>query len=332
MTSGSPPGPPATALAQREPIERGGVTSPVREREAAGVDQPGAEGVEHERVVGVGGVSERDRCFGGGSCGRHHRGSVARSSISRAPRRYRWMSVQRRELTADRAHQAIDRQRRFGGSFGTPLRARSPGLLLAVTVLLLAPAATARARQARIEDVEQSLLHDPSYRVRVGAALVLGRLGKPRSVPVLVRALGDANPAVRASAATSLGQIGDPAARDPLARAQQDPSPMVRRMAEKALHELPEPSRRARRRATGDVRHVRPGVRGQADGRPQPSRRPGAAPAHARRADGRAGARRRRRGLGLRLRRAATSSTASSRTCRSRCTRTASRSPARFSW
>ncbi len=108
-----------------------------------------------------------------------------------------------------------------------------------------APVATARARQARVEDVEQSLLHDPSYRVRVGAALVLGRLGKPRSVPALVRALGDTNPTVRGSAASSLGRIGDPAARDPLARAQQDPNPMVRRMAAKALAELPEPNRRA---------------------------------------------------------------------------------------
>jgi len=71
---------------------------------------------------------------------------------------------------------------------------------------------------------------------------VLGRLGKPHSVPVLIRALGDANPAVRASAATSLGQIGDPAARDALVRAQQDASPMVRRAAEKSLRELPEPT------------------------------------------------------------------------------------------
>jgi hypothetical protein len=128
-----------------------------------------------------------------------------------------------------------------------PLRARPHALLLAVAVTLLALAslATARARQARIEDVEQSLIHDPSYRVRVGAALVLGRLRNPRSVPVLIRALGDANPAVRASAASSLGQIGDPAAREPLVRVKQDPSPMVRRNVEKALSELPEPTRRA---------------------------------------------------------------------------------------
>lgn len=140
----------------------------------------------------------------------------------------------------------------------TPLRARAPALLLAVITISLAPVVTARAREARIEDVEQSLLHDRSYRVRVGAALVLGRLGKPHSVPFLIRALGnDANPAVRASAAASLGQIGDPAAHDALVRAQQDASPMVRRAAEKSLRELPDPNRHTPPPAVVG-RHVRP--------------------------------------------------------------------------
>ena len=116
----------------------------------------------------------------------------------------------------------------------------------------------ARARDVRIEDVEQSLLRDPSYRVRVGAALVLGRLRKPHSVPFLIRALGnDANPAVRASAATSLGQIRDPAAHDALVRAQQDASPTGaargRQVAARAAR--PEPPRAAAGRRR---RHVRP--------------------------------------------------------------------------
>jgi hypothetical protein len=93
----------------------------------------------------------------------------------------------------------------------------------------------------------------------VGAALVLGRLGKPHAVPFLIRALGsDANPAVRASAATSLGQIGDPAAHDALVRAQQDASPMVRRAAEKSLRELPDPNRRAAPPPAVVARHIRP--------------------------------------------------------------------------
>ena len=138
------------------------------------------------------------------------------------------------------------------------MRARSPALLLAVITISLAPVVTARARDVRVEDVEQSMLHDPSYRVRVGAALVLGRLRKPHSVPFLIRALGsDANPAVRASAAASLGQIRDPAAHDALVRAQQDASPMVRRAADKSLRELPDPNRHVPPPAVV-ARHVRP--------------------------------------------------------------------------
>jgi hypothetical protein len=115
-------------------------------------------------------------------------------------------------------------------------------LRLAVAVLLLALVAEARGRAPRIEDVEQSLNHDPSYRIRVGAALVLGNLHQARSVPALVRALGDNHPAVRATAAQALGRIGDPAAGEALARAEQDGSPMVRRKAvdaHKALRPSP---------------------------------------------------------------------------------------------
>jgi len=126
----------------------------------------------------------------------------------------------------------------------SPLRARGSALRLAVAVFLLALVAEARGRPPRIEDVEQSLTHDPSYRIRVGAALVLGNLHQSRSVPVLLRALGDGHPAVRATAAQALGRIGDPAAGEALARAEQDGSPMVRRMAgdaRKALRPLPVP-------------------------------------------------------------------------------------------
>ena len=130
-----------------------------------------------------------------------------------------------------------------------PLRARGSALRLAVAVLLLALVAEARGRPARIEDVEQSLNHDRSYRIRVGAALVLGNLHESRSVPALVRALDDGHPAVRATAAQALGRIGDPSAGDALARAERDDSPMVRRMAgdaRKALRPLAPPGVDAR--------------------------------------------------------------------------------------
>jgi hypothetical protein len=101
-------------------------------------------------------------------------------------------------------------------------------------------AAHARPAHAapRIEDVEDALAHDRSYKVRVDAALVLGRLRQTRSIPALIGALKDANPAVRASAAQSLGRIGSPIAKDALVKVLGDPSSHVRRSAKEAMAAL----------------------------------------------------------------------------------------------
>jgi hypothetical protein len=101
---------------------------------------------------------------------------------------------------------------------------------------------TAGARPAwaapRIDEVEEALAHDRSYKVRVDAALVLGRLRQTRSIPALIGALKDVNPAVRASAARALGNIGSPIAHDAVAKATSDPAPQVRRVAKEALKSL----------------------------------------------------------------------------------------------
>ncbi len=136
-----------------------------------------------------------------------------------------------------------------------------PALALLVALvddpLVQAAARGGTLGRARIEDVEQSLAHDPSYKVRVDAALVLGRLHQERSVPALIAALRDAHPAVRATAARSLGEIGDPTARAPLARLQQrDVSPMVRRMARDAQRGID--VREQREREEARVRALRP--------------------------------------------------------------------------
>jgi len=112
--------------------------------------------------------------------------------------------------------------------------------LIAIVVAGLVATAGARALCAapRIEDVEDALGHDRSYKVRVDAALVLGRLRESRSIPALIGALKDPNPTVRASAARSLGQIGSPIARDAVAKALLDPVPLVRRMAKIAMKQL----------------------------------------------------------------------------------------------
>jgi hypothetical protein len=105
----------------------------------------------------------------------------------------------------------------FGAISATPVRAAGP---------------------AQIRDVEDSLSHDQSFKVRVEAALILGRLRQVRSVPVLIGALRDPQPGVRSAAADSLGQIGSLLPRDALVAALHDPEPSVRRAARAALRRL----------------------------------------------------------------------------------------------
>jgi len=102
----------------------------------------------------------------------------------------------------------------------------------------MAPVATSARSAPRIDDVEQSLLYDPSYKVRVDAALILGRLRQERSVAPLITALKDSQPAVRASAVRALGFIPTPSARSAVTSSLHDPAPVVRHMARYALRQL----------------------------------------------------------------------------------------------
>src|ERR1700750_762838 len=75
------------------------------------------------------------------------------------------------------------------------LRAPNPRRpLVALLIMLSIAAAPARAQEPRIDDVEESLVHDASYKVRVEAALILGKLRQQRSVPALVAGLKDGHP------------------------------------------------------------------------------------------------------------------------------------------
>lgn len=112
------------------------------------------------------------------------------------------------------------------------MRRRIPRALVAALLLLLS---TASARADRIDDLTRSLLQDSSYKVRVQAALVLGKLKDRRAVPALSQALRDENATVRGTAAASLGQIGDPSARGALEGAAQDVDGFVKGQAQKAL-------------------------------------------------------------------------------------------------
>ena len=103
-----------------------------------------------------------------------------------------------------------------------------------VVALLLLAAVPASAD--KIDDLTRTLMQDPSYKVRVQAALVLGKLADKRAVPALIQALRDENETVRGVAATSLGRIGDKSSANALmTSASSDSSEFVRSQAKKAL-------------------------------------------------------------------------------------------------
>jgi hypothetical protein len=106
-------------------------------------------------------------------------------------------------------------------------------MLCAGLVLVGAP-----ARADKVDALTHSLLGDPSYKVRVQAALVLGKLGDRRAVPALVKALKDENSSVRGVSCSSLGRLGDPSAVPALREATKDGESFVRQAAEKALAQL----------------------------------------------------------------------------------------------
>lgn len=90
----------------------------------------------------------------------------------------------------------------------------------------------------RVDDLARSLLQDPSYKVRVQAALVLGKLADARAVPALIQALKDPDESVRGVAATSLGKVGDSSAQSALQAATRDPSDFVKNQAKASLEKL----------------------------------------------------------------------------------------------
>ncbi len=109
---------------------------------------------------------------------------------------------------------------------------------LVVVGLIVSGLASPPAYADRVDDLGQALLTDPSWRVRLQAAFVLGRLRDLRAVNPLVRALSDENQSVRAQAAQVLGDLGDGRATAALDRAQRDPDPLVRSQAHSALARL----------------------------------------------------------------------------------------------
>ena len=112
-------------------------------------------------------------------------------------------------------------------------------VLALVAVLSAAAVAHAAGPDVKVDDLIRAVTEDANYKVRVQAALVLGKLGDTRAVPPLIKALGDANKTVRGIAASALGQLGDASAVDPLrGLLKREGDPFVKGQAEKALASL----------------------------------------------------------------------------------------------
>lgn len=106
---------------------------------------------------------------------------------------------------------------------GAPMRGasmihrRSLRTLVGTAALVASLMVAGRARAGvSVEDLCRAVVEDPSYKVRVSAALTLGKVGGAAAVPSLIKALSDQNNSVRGIAAQSLGKIGEGSASEPL--------------------------------------------------------------------------------------------------------------------
>jgi HEAT repeat protein len=114
---------------------------------------------------------------------------------------------------------------------------RRSWITVSLAILLTLVARSARAD--RVDDLCRSLTTDPSWRVRLQAAVVLGKVHDARSVPSLLRALGDENETVRGLSAQVLGDLGDSTVVAALQRAHaSDSSAFVRDKAGNAVARL----------------------------------------------------------------------------------------------
>lgn len=101
--------------------------------------------------------------------------------------------------------------------------------------LLLAGAAPARPG---VGTLRERLEGSSDFRLRVQAALELGKLRTPQALAPLTRALGDSSPSVRAASAAALKILGDSRALVALRQHRTDTSEPVRAQILASIHAL----------------------------------------------------------------------------------------------
>jgi hypothetical protein len=126
----------------------------------------------------------------------------------------------------------------MAGDGGTGLSRRT----LCGALVVAAFSVTGFARVALAQDPAgalRDLVESTDFRVRVSAALFLGRVKPSGAREALEHALADSHPAVRAAAASALGALGDPAAIGALARrAESEPSASVKAQLQSTIEKL----------------------------------------------------------------------------------------------
>lgn len=113
----------------------------------------------------------------------------------------------------------------------------------ATPLALCAALLASPARADRVDDLTRALTGDPDFKVRLTAAMVLGKLRDRRAEPALVEALSDRNETVRGMSAAALGKLGDPHAASALEPLTRDRSDFVRGNVREALLLLRPPPR-----------------------------------------------------------------------------------------
>jgi hypothetical protein len=111
-------------------------------------------------------------------------------------------------------------------------------LLLAIVLGAVVPGSRI-AVAGKLEELTHLLLEDESYKVRVQAAQMIGKLGDPAAVGPLGKALSDQNKTVRWMAVQALARLANPAAAPALkALIAREKDEAVRTQAQKALASL----------------------------------------------------------------------------------------------
>ncbi|MFA6033231.1 MAG: HEAT repeat domain-containing protein [Myxococcota bacterium] len=108
----------------------------------------------------------------------------------------------------------------------------------AAYAVFLAICAPAVAQQDQIAAMISRLDPSNSFKVRVQAAILLGRAGDKRAIAPLIECLKDEDFIIRGSAVIALGNIGDPSASQAIVGALKDNEELVRTEARNSLIKL----------------------------------------------------------------------------------------------